>query len=166
MCGGPPAEVSPLGCWIGRGPSDWKNVSCRKVPALVTTSISDPCRLGSLYDMGRASVPPPSPIAAPHITAPGGRATYCCMVTAAGAAMFAHCAGLGGGGGGGALAAKLAHTVTSEAAVTVQPPLPVQPPPHPVNEDPGSARAFSATVEPAVTVKLHALGQSMPAGLE
>src|SRR5258706_11700310 len=168
MCGGLPAEVSPLGCWIGRGPSDWKNVSWRKVPALVTKAISDPCRLGSLNDMGNASVPLASPIGTLHVTAPCGRATNCCMVTAPGAAIPAHCGGLtgGGGGGGGAAALNVPQTVTSELTVRVQPALPLQPPPHPVKDEPESACWFSAIAEPMVTVKLHALGQSIPDGLE
>src|SRR5437764_14381171 len=115
--------------------------------------------------MGKASVPSASPIATLHMTAPCGRATNCCMATASGAAIPAHCGGLGGGGGGVTAEVNVAHTVTSELTVRLHPPLPLQPPPQPANEEPGSACWLSAMAVPMVTVALQPLGQSMPAGL-
>src|SRR5205814_8314526 len=94
------------------------------------------------------------------------RATNCCMATASGAEMPAHCGGLVGGGGGGAAELNVAHTVTSELTVTVQPALPLQPPPQPAKDEPGSACRLSAIAVPMVTVALQPLGQSIPAGLE
>lgn len=63
------------------------------------------------------------------------------------------------------MAAKLAVTVVSEFSVTVQLPVPVQPPPdQPANVEPASAVAVSVTCAPAVNVFEQVEPQLMPAG--
>ena len=70
---------------------------------------------------------------------PFGCSTYCCISTASGAEMPAHWGPPPPPPGGGLLAVKIAQTETSELAVTLQPPLPLQPPPQAVKVELASA---------------------------
>src|SRR5262249_13777789 len=69
-------------------------------------------------------------------------------------------------GGGTGIGAKVALTVVSLDRVTVQKPVPEQPPPdHPVKRDPDAAVAASVTCVPAVNACVQLGPQLMPAGL-
>ena len=64
-----------------------------------------------------------------------------------------------------ATALNVAVTVVSAVSVTVQVPVPLQPPPdQPANAEPAVALADSVTVEPWVAVVEHVAPQLMPAG--
>jgi hypothetical protein len=62
---------------------------------------------------------------------------------------------------------NVALTVAAAFIVTVQSPVPVQPPPdHPENDEPAEGEALNVTIAPCANAALHVVPQLMPAGDE
>jgi hypothetical protein len=73
---------------------------------------------------------------------------------------------LADGGGGETEVLKAAATVTSLVVLTLQEPVPEQPPPlQPANTDPEAGTAVSVTVVPPENDREHVIPQLMPLGL-
>jgi len=133
---------------------------CRNAPELETKSTDAPWAAAWRNTVAKTKVPPVSPAAGRQPVV--WETMYWRIATSAGGAMSAHAAG----GGGGGSWPKFAETLRSVATFRSQAAAPLHAPPHPTKCQPADGVATSDRWVPASNDALHAVPQSMPAGVE